>query len=83
MAWAGTIKLKGDLIIGVGEFYTLDTEISITDSEITVSSIPAGGSTTQQVSATSILFQTDSPLNIDLLGGNPQTNVKFLLMLAE
>jgi hypothetical protein len=76
-------KVEADLILGVGEFLSLNTEVSVEDLVTLITSIPAGGNIIRQVSASNILLHPDEAVNTDLLGGNPQTNVRLLILLAE
>jgi len=77
------IRVDADLRIGEGEWVDLNTDLPISDSEISIVCVEPSTTVTEQVSASSILFMSSAPMNIDLLDGNPQTNVKFLLLLSE
>lgn len=79
----GQYTVNADLILGVGEFIKLDTSVIIEDSETVVTDVSADTPKVANISGNSLILACNSPINTDVLGGTPQTNVRLLVLLAE
>lgn len=78
-----SIQVKAELILGIGEFIKLDVTEEIKQLEIELKELDPVGSTTEQISASSITLQSDQSFNTNIFGGSPQTNVRLLVVVAE
>ena len=76
------IRVKAELVLGEGEFLKIDKTIDIKDVEVSVVCLTPTGQTLQ-ISATSLVIESDQPIITDILDGSPQTNVRLLVMLAD
>ena len=78
-----SIRTKAELITGIGEFIKIDVSALVNDIEAEVLEVEASGQGIRQVSSSSMVLQTYYPVNIDLLGGSPQTGVRLLVLIAD
>jgi len=76
------IQVKAELILGEGEFLKINTTVDVKDVEVSVTCLTPSGQTLE-VSATSLVLTSDQPINTNILDGSPQTNVRFLVLLAD
>jgi len=77
-----SIRVKAELVLGTGEYLKIDETVTVNDVEIAVTCLDPSGQTLQ-LSASSLLITSDQPVNTDILDGSPQTNVRFLVLLAD
>ena len=78
-----TARVKGELILRPGEYLKFDIEVPLEDCEIHLDDLDPATSSVRQVSASSLYLQADAPINTNVLGGSPQTNVRLLVLLSE
>lgn len=79
---ANSIRVKVEVVLRTGEFLKIDKTVDVNDIETTVTCLDPIGQTLQ-LSASSLLLTSDQPVNTDILDGSPQTNVRFLVLLAD
>lgn len=79
----GSIRVKAELILGVGEFLEIDETVSTGDLELDVRELIPAGTNIQQITGSSLMIVSDDPVNTDILDGTPQTNVRLLLLIAD
>lgn len=77
-----SIRVKAEVVLGTGEFLKIDETVVVNDIEVDVACLSPAGQTLQ-LSASSVLITSDQPINTDILDGSPQTNVRFLVLLAD
>ena len=77
-----TLQADAELGLGVGEFEKLTATVTAVDTSTCTTVVDSAG-TTIQISANNVILLTDNAINTDVLGGNPQTGVRLLILLAE
>jgi hypothetical protein len=78
-----SIHTKAELITGLGEYLKIDVTALVDDIEAELKCVLPSGQSVQQVSSSSMVIQSDQPINTNILGGSPQTNVRLLVFIAD
>jgi hypothetical protein len=81
MAAPKTVNVNADFKAN-NDSFKLNQTVNTSDMETVLASLsPTTDSTT--MSSSSLLLVASQPVNTNLLGGTPQTNVRLLILLAD